>query len=109
VVGDQMLEETGRVIGTAGFYVDFTDTMQSDIAAAVSKVSATRAEIDQAKGLLMAAYGISAERAFEILVWRSQETNVKVRDIARRFIASMAGCLSDETRTRIDHALLNIS
>lgn len=44
-----------------------------------------RAAIEQAKGVLIAAYGISAERAFDVLVWRSQETNLKVRDLAVRF------------------------
>ena len=109
VIGDRMLDEAGEVIGTSGFYVDFTDTMQSDISAAVSKVAEARAEIDQAKGLLMAAYGISADRAFDILVWRSQETNVKVRDLARRFISVVAGTFPADTRTQVDHALLNIS
>jgi PAS domain S-box-containing protein len=109
VVGDRMLDEGGVVIGTSGFYVDFTDTMQSDISAAVSKVSEARAEIEQAKGLLMAAYGISADRAFDILVWRSQETNIKVRELAHRFITGMAGSLPADTRTQVDHALLNIS
>ena len=51
VVGDQMLDEAGNVIGTSGFYVDFTDTMQSDISTAVSKVTEARAEIEQAKRL----------------------------------------------------------
>ncbi len=109
VVGDRMLDDGGAVIGTSGFYVDFTDTMQSDISAAVSKVSEARAEIEQAKGLLMAAYGISADRAFDILVWRSQETNIKVRELAHRFITEMAGSLPADTRTQVDHALLNIS
>jgi PAS domain S-box-containing protein len=109
VVGDRMLDQGGEVVGTAGFYVDITETLQSDISAEVSRVSETRAEIEQAKGLIMATYGISADRAFDILVWRSQEANVKVRDVARRFIESMAGGLSDDTRTRVDHALLNIS
>src|SRR6185295_13575698 len=109
VIGDRMLDEAGKVIGTSGFYVDFTDTMQSDISAAVSKVSEARAEIEQAKGLLMAAYGISADRAFDILVWRSQETNIKVRELAHRFITEMAGSLPADTRTQVDHALLNIS
>jgi hypothetical protein len=108
VIGDRMLDEAGKVIGTSGFYVDFTDTMQSDISAAVSKVAEARAEIEQAKGLLMAAYGITADRAFDILVWRSQETNVKVRDIARRFLAAMAGTLPADTRAHVDHALLTI-
>src|SRR4029079_2186675 len=109
VIGDRMLDEAGEVIGTSGFYVDFTDTMQSDISAPVSKVAEARAEIDQAKGLLMAAYGISADRAFDILVWRSQETNVKVRKLAHRFIDAMAGGLPAETRRQVDRALLDIS
>jgi PAS domain S-box-containing protein len=109
VVGDRMCDDAGAVIGTCGFYVDFTDTMQSDISAAVSKVTEARAEIEQAKGLLMAAYGITADRAFDILVWRSQETNVKVREIAHRFIAAIAGSLPADTRRLVDHALLNIS
>ena len=109
VVGDRMLDEAGNVIGTAGFYVDVTETMQSDITTAVSKVTEARAEIEQAKGLLMAAYGISADRAFDILVWRSQETNVKVRKLAHRFIDAMAGGLPAETRRQVDRALLDIS
>ena len=109
VIGDRMLGDAGEVVGTSGFYVDFTDTMQSDISAAVSKVAEARAEIEQAKGLLMAAYGVSADRAFDILVWRSQETNVKVRELARRFVDSMAGTFPVGMRTQVDHALLNIS
>jgi PAS domain S-box-containing protein len=109
VIGDRMVDEAGEIIGTSGFYVDYTETMQSDISAAVSKMAEGRAEIEQAKGLLMAAYGISADRAFDILVWRSQETNIKVRDLARRFVAEMTGGLAADTRARVDHALLTIS
>jgi PAS domain S-box-containing protein len=109
VVGDRMRDDAGVAIGTSGFYVDVTDTMQSDISAEVSKVAESRAEIEQAKGLLMAAYGITADRAFDILVWRSQETNIKVRQVAHRFITAMAGGLPADTRARVDRALLNIS
>lgn len=109
VVGDRMLDDAGDVVGTSGFYVDFTDTLQSDISTAVSKVAEARADIEQAKGLLMAAYGISADRAFDILVWRSQETNVKVRVLAREFITSMAGGLPADTRKQVDRALLSVS
>lgn len=83
--------------------------MQSDISAAVSKVAEGRAQIEQAKGLLMAAYGISADRAFDILVWRSQETNIKVRELARRFVEEMTGALPSDTRAKVDHILLTIS
>ncbi len=109
VVGDHILDDAGDVIGTSGFYVDITDTMESDISTALSRVTEARAEIEQAKGLLMAAYGISADHAFDILVWRSQETNVKVRKLAHRFIKAMAGGLPADTRRQVDRALLDIS
>jgi PAS domain S-box-containing protein len=108
VVGDVMRDEAGAVIGTAGFYVDVTDSLQLDISTALSGAAASRAQIEQAKGVLMAAYGISADRAFEILVWRSQETNVKVRDVAARFLAAIAGKVSSDTLNNVDHALLTL-
>ena len=110
MVGDRILDDAGDVVGTAGIDVDITDTMEGpDISTALSKVNAARAEIEQAKGLLMAAYGISADQAFDILVWRSQETNVKVRMLAHRFIKAMAGGLPADTRRQVDRALLDIS
>jgi PAS domain S-box-containing protein len=108
VVGDIMCDAVGAVIGTAGFYVDVTESLQSDISTALNDVAASRAEIEQAKGVLMAVYGISAERAFEILVWRSQETNIKVRDLAARFLAAISGRVSSDTLNNVDHALLTL-
>lgn len=109
VVGDYMLTEDDTVLGTSGFYVDITEVLQSDVTTAVSEVSESRAVIEQAKGVLMAAHGISAERAFDILVWRSQETNIKVRDLAARFIDAVVGQMSPGTVSKIDHALLTIT
>jgi hypothetical protein len=108
VAGDRMLDDTGALIGTSGFYVDVTDSLQSDISEVLSAVAEARARIEQAKGILMAAYGISAERAFDVLAWRSQETNLKVRDLAARFLDAVAGTASADTRTHIDHALLTL-
>ncbi len=109
VVGDRMLDDTGVVTGTAGFYVDVTDVLQADVTAAVSEVAQSRAVIEQAKGVLMVGYGISAERAFDILVWRSQETNVKVRDLAARFLAAFTGKLPTEVLSDLDHTLLTVT
>lgn len=108
VVGDRMLDAAGAVIGTAGFYVDVTEVLQSDISSGVSEVAESRAVIEQAKGVLMVAYGVSAERAFDILVWRSQETNVKVRDVAANFVAAMSGRLPSEVLSDVDHVLLTL-
>jgi GAF domain-containing protein len=49
----------------------------------------SRAEIDQAKGVLMAVHGITAKEAFGRLVARSQHTNTKLHDIARQLLASI--------------------
>ncbi|NLU85173.1 ANTAR domain-containing protein, partial [Rhodococcus sp. HNM0569] len=43
---------------------------------------ASRAVIDQAKGIVMALRGVDAEEAFALLVAQSQQQNVKLRDIA---------------------------
>ncbi|WP_396885585.1 ANTAR domain-containing protein [Mycolicibacterium sp. CBMA 226] len=71
VVGDRMFDKSGHVIGTEGFYVDVTDSVQSDVTKALSGVVEARALIEQAKGVLMVAYGVDADRAFDILKWRS--------------------------------------
>jgi len=47
----------------------------------------SRAVIDQAKGMLMAIRRISADDAFALLVEQSQRENVKLREVAERFVA----------------------
>ncbi len=108
VAGDRMVDENGRLLGTSGFYVDVTDSLSSDITNVLSAVADARARIEQAKGVLMAAYGISAQRAFDILVWRSQESNLKLRDLAGRFLDAVAGKSSPETQGHVDQALLTL-
>jgi len=49
----------------------------------------SRAVIDQARGVLMARRGISAEQALEELSRQSQNTNVKLRVIAARLVESV--------------------
>jgi transcriptional regulator with GAF, ATPase, and Fis domain len=49
----------------------------------------SRAVIDQAKGILMAAHRVTADEAFTLLVEQSQTQNVKVRDLAQQFIAKI--------------------
>jgi AmiR/NasT family two-component response regulator len=65
--------------------------VQAEIAAEVAKFAESRAVIEQAKGMLLSVYGICADSAFDLLKWRSQEGNVKVRlvaeQITRDFVA----------------------
>ena len=48
----------------------------------------SRAKIDQAKGVLMERYRITADQAFQALATVSMRTNTKVRDIAERLVQS---------------------
>lgn len=108
VAGDRMMDDTSALAGTSGFYIDVTESLHSDITNVLSAVADARARIEQAKGVLMAAYGISAERAFDILVWRSQEANLKLRDVAGRFLDAVAREVSPERQSQVDRALLNL-
>nr|WP_269809836.1 ANTAR domain-containing protein [Kineosporia rhizophila] len=50
---------------------------------------AARAVIEQAKGIIMAGRGCTAEEAFEVLRTESTHTNRKLRDIAQDLVTSV--------------------
>lgn len=112
VVGDRMRDDSGALIGTTGFYIDVSDTAaaarQQALEEAVPEFVAARSVIEQAKGAVMVMYAITAEQAFDVLVWRSQETNTKVRVLAEKLVAGFTdfGGATVQTRTRFDHLLL---
>jgi hypothetical protein len=49
---------------------------------------ASRAVIDQAKGILMERFKLTADRAFDVLARVSMERNTKVRDLAQQVVAT---------------------
>jgi PAS domain S-box-containing protein len=112
VVGDQLRNGDGFVVGTHGFYIDVTPAeraRQDKLTAEVEKITKTRAAIEQAKGMLMAIYGIDAQAAFDLLKWRSQESNVKLRPLAEQIAADFVGVAHDEAlpnRAVYDNLLL---
>jgi hypothetical protein len=112
VIGDQLNDEAGRLVGTHGFYVDVTpsDAMtKAFVTAALNDITENRATIEQAKGMLMLIYRVDADTAFELLRWRSQETNIKLRVLAEKLLHDYAGLVYDEVlppRATFDHLLL---
>ncbi|CCH32584.1 ANTAR domain-containing protein [Saccharothrix espanaensis DSM 44229] len=58
-------------------------------AAQLRQALASRAVIDQAKGIVMAVHRVSADEAFAMLAARSQRENVKLRDLAERFLEDL--------------------
>ncbi|OBK76715.1 PAS and ANTAR domain-containing protein [Mycobacterium sp. 1274761.0] len=111
VIGDRLYDD-GEVIGTHGFYVDVTDTdrrREDEVSAAVAEIAENRAVIEQAKGMLMLIYRISDDSAFELLKWRSQETNIKLRVLAEQLLTDFAKLTYEEVlppRGTFDHLLL---
>ncbi|WP_018332201.1 GAF and ANTAR domain-containing protein [Actinomycetospora chiangmaiensis] len=51
---------------------------------------AHRDQIGQAKGILMERHGVDADRAFRMLVEASQQSNIKVRDVAAWLVEERA-------------------
>ncbi|GGM13738.1 transcriptional regulator [Nakamurella endophytica] len=49
---------------------------------------ASRAVIEQAKGILMERNGITADEAFTVLTRASQRANTKLRDVARQLVST---------------------
>ena len=100
VVGDQLFDDNERVVGTHGFYVDVTPSIRQAqdqiVSEAVAEIAEARGGIEQAKGMLMLIYRISADSAFELLKWRSQETNVKLRVLAEQIVKDFLDLRYDE-------------
>lgn len=51
----------------------------------------SRASIDQAKGIIMARYGVDADEAFRRLVRMSNDSNVRVAEVATALVYAAAG------------------
>lgn len=112
VIGDQLLDEDGRLIGTHGFYVDMTPTdaqTKTMLTRALAEITEHRAVIEQVKGMLMLIYRVDDDSAFELLRWRSQETNVKLRVLAEQLLSDYRKLVYEESlppRATFDHLLL---
>jgi len=80
-----------------------------EVSEAVAEIAESRGPIEHAKGMLMLAYRIDEKQAFDLLKWRSQEANVKLRALALQLVADLAGLACDETlpsRSSVDQLLL---
>ena len=101
VVGDLLREVDGTVMATHGYYVDVTPSereRQDQVTAAVTVIAEARADIERTKGMLMLIYGMDEVAAFELLKWRSQETNVKLRLLAAQIAADFLALTGSEQR-----------
>jgi hypothetical protein len=75
----------------------------------VAEIAANRAVIEQVKGILMMVYRIDADAAFDLLKWRSQEANIKLRALAEQLLSDFRALNYDDTlpeRSMFDQLLL---
>ncbi|MEO5981696.1 MAG: PAS and ANTAR domain-containing protein [Pedococcus sp.] len=95
----------GSITTVQGYFVDLTDafaatTAASRAAAAVPVVERRRfvpdLVIEQAKGTLIAAFGLTADAALELLSWRAEETGVDVPAVARGLVAEFGALREDD-------------
>ena len=66
-----------------------------DLAAQLREAMQSRAVIEQAKGVLMAARTCGADEAFEVLVDLSQKSNRKLRDVALALVQEASGSVAE--------------
>ncbi len=114
VLADRMVADDGAVVGTEGYYIDLTDALndarREALNTSLPDLFAARAAIEQAKGALMLVYGVGADQAFELLQWRSQQTNTKLRALATQVVAELHTIQprQDDLRRHFDHLLLTV-
>lgn len=94
VVIGEGVRANGSVIAVRGYLLDQTVPLRRDVeqetADGIARSVATRAVIEQAKGALMATYGVSADEAFQALRAYSNHTNVKLNALAAYVVAELA-------------------
>jgi hypothetical protein len=119
--GRHLADDDGNPIGSRewcvseGLHASAGDGLTRAIAsltpAEITQVVANRAVIERAKGMLMFIYDIDADSAFELLKWRSQTTNVKLRQLARQLTEDLVVVNRDggaATRVACDSLLYTV-
>jgi hypothetical protein len=93
-LGEGVCDGSGAVVAVRGYFIDVTDSTrreaQQEAREAVRRSAESRAVIEQAKGILMAVYGIDADSAFAVLRTRSQNGNLKLRHVADGLLRQLA-------------------
>ncbi|WP_078841531.1 ANTAR domain-containing protein [Streptomyces acidiscabies] len=70
----------------------------------------TRPEIDLARGILMASFGLSPDEAWDVLVKASQNTNTKLHRLASTVVTTVRGePLPDPVRQHLTEAVASVS
>lgn len=85
-VGLTFAAQAGIALANTQAYWDAYELSQN-----LSEAMKSRATIEQAKGILMAARRCDADEAFQILVRASQRENRKLREVAEQLVRGTSG------------------
>lgn len=90
---DEAVDLARTFAGHAAVAVDNAHLYESTarLAEQMQQAMASRAIIEQAKGIIMGTQGCSAEHAFNTLVHLSQTRHLKLRDVALRLVEKTVG------------------
>ncbi|MGW0425370.1 PAS and ANTAR domain-containing protein [Streptomyces sp. NPDC003015] len=92
LVADGRADDAGRVVVLRGFVIDITGPVARHARAIasddVARARASQEDVDLARGILMAHYGVDASVALHILRRQSQHSNRKLRDLAQALLAA---------------------
>jgi uncharacterized protein (DUF2384 family) len=84
-----------------------TEALRDEIGHLQEAVKSQR-DIGMAIGLLSASYGCSTEQAWRTIVRVSQDSNTKVRDVARVLVATHDGTADDEARDLLESFIVHL-
>jgi hypothetical protein len=101
LIGEPLRDVTGSVVGVEGTCADITTSRVPDVDAEAARAlqaevaqmrtaMASRAVIEQAKGVLMVLTNCAEQTAFDLLAHISSHTHRKVRDVAQLLTQSAA-------------------
>jgi hypothetical protein len=83
-----------------GLHETLTSAQQAAVSDAVVAINAGRECIHYVCGILMLIYRIDPDEAFDLLRWRSQECNVKLRKLAEQLLADIRELQYDDQLPR---------
>ncbi|WP_315093867.1 ANTAR domain-containing protein [uncultured Cellulomonas sp.] len=104
-------DESSRVWGVV---VDDTERHRLAVAEGVNHELAraleSHAVIDQAKGLLMAVYGVDGDAAFDVMRRASQRRNVRLRSVAEKLMSAVqaGGGFGPQVRRSVDDTFMAV-
>lgn len=119
VVGEPARGEDRAVRTVHGYFINLTSSKAAeaelrhdleDEAAGMRFAMSSRAPIEQAKGMIMLAYGCNSADAFQVLIDASQQSNTKLQALATSLVAEMeTGVAQPESaRAKLEAALLRL-